>query len=216
MRSRCLLLLALLLFCNAPQAEDWSQLPLDIRALLEPVRGSWDRLPPEEAARIAGNARAWLDAGPEQREILRQRHQTWLQQPPTERAAARQRLQAWQSFDSAQQESVLAAAKRFAAMTPAEREQLTQRFRNMDAERQLAFLMPADQRAAVVMAQRLFPFVDLGQRDATLRMLMDLGADGRSLLERRARRMSPQQRELLRTELLNLSTEERQRRLAEG
>lgn len=216
MRNRRLVLLVLLLHGNAALAQDWSQLAPDVRTLLQPVQGSWDRLPPDEAERIVRNARSWLDADPAERETLRQRHNAWLEVPPTRRAAARQRLLAWQSFDERQKAAVRAAAKRYAALPQDQREQLTQQFRSMDSERQLTFLLPADQRAAIVLAQHLFPFVDRGQREATLSMLIELGVEGRGLLERRVRRMSAQQRDSLREELLMLSADERLRRLTEG
>lgn len=205
------LLLALALLCSAGQvgAADWQSLSPQLRELLEPIRSAWPSLAAEEARRIAANAERWLNADAQQREALRQRYQAWLEQPLSERTAVRQRLLAWQALDDDQRNALRGAALRVAALPQAQREALETRFRALPSERRQAYLLPAAQRAAIELAQRLFPFVEPDQREATLQLLVDLGDEGRSLLERRARRMSAAQRAALRDELLALPSESR-------
>jgi len=203
----------LLFVCLLPpslQAQAWDTLEAEVRALLQPIRASWDSLPPKDAEQILANARTWLAADPEQQQALRDRHAAWMELPPPQRAAARQRLQAWESLSPAQREALKEGSRRFAELPPNLQEQARERFRELPLEARLAYLLPAEQRAAAALAQRLFPFVGEGEREASLAMLAGLGKDGRNRFEQMARRMSPQQREALRQRLLALPPEQRQ------
>lgn len=207
--SPLLLVLALLCSTGQARAADWLSLSPELRELLQPIGSAWPSLAAEEARRIAASSERWLNADAQQREALRQRYQAWLEQPLSERAAARQRLLAWQALGDDQRNALRAAAQRVAALPQAQREALEARFRALPLEHRQAYLLPAAQRAAIALAQRLFPFVEPDQREATLQLLVDLGDAGRSQLERRARRMSATQRAALRGELLALPSESR-------
>jgi len=201
-----LLALALAALCAAqgamPAGNDWAALDADTRKLLAPWQENWSALPAAERGRLVANATRWQQMDAAARKDLLKRLAAWQALPPQERARIRARYAAWKALPHDEQVRVHAAAQQFLALPAPRQGALRATFATQDAGSQEAWLQGPADGAWIGKARLAFPFVPDQERDATMRMLRDLAPDAREQLFVLAARLSGDQREKLRKDLL--------------
>lgn len=208
-RARRWLLPVLLLATAVVAAQDWEQLGASERELLSSWQPHWEQLGERQRRQLADNARLWAGLSPEQQGHLRARLEQWRALAPAQRARLRLRHDSYLRLGDADRERIRAAFTRYRRLPADVQQALRTEFAALPLERRQAYLLGAEARTLAVLAQQVFAFVPAGERAATMDMLRDLPAEERTLLQQRAARMAPWQRDALRRALLEREAGER-------
>jgi hypothetical protein len=109
----------------------WSSLSPDQQRLLSRYGANqWSNLPPEKQQALAHGSQRWLGMSDEQKGLATQRYERWHSLPPDQREQLRQRWQRFQSLPPNQQESVRQNYRRFQQLPPEQRKALHEQWRN--------------------------------------------------------------------------------------
>lgn len=188
---------------------DFDDLPMDELDLLTLARPSWPGLDEATRQRLMAQARDWLQRSPFERAALRQRMLDWDGLDATQRARRRAPFDAWRLLPGDDQRRVRDAARRWAALLPAEQVAAQSRFAQLPADEQrLWWLGPTLGRELAPIAAH-FAFLPADQRDAFLAMLRGLDAGARGDFSRLSERLDPVGRERLRRDLQALAPDQR-------
>jgi len=114
----------------------WSQLSPSQRVMLAPLQSQWDQLPPYRQQRMAAHADQWMQLPPERRAQIQQRMTRWAQMTPEQRRDAAHGEETFRAMPEADRQRVLDAYQHFQSLTPEQRKQLMQRFREERRARQ--------------------------------------------------------------------------------
>ena len=110
----------------------WSSLSPDQQRLLSSHLGAnqWNNLPPEKQQALARGSQRWLGMSDEQKGLAKQRFDRWHALPPDQREQLRQRWQRFQSLPPNQQDAVRQNYRRFQQLPPEQRRALHEQWRN--------------------------------------------------------------------------------------
>jgi len=170
-------------------------LPPDLQQTLE-------RLPAEARARLQAQGARWDGWNEAQRREFAQRAAQWDQRPLAERGAARERYRAWQNLSAGDRAEVQAAAARYAALPPEQRQALRARFDALDGSDRRGWLLGPQLGADYPALQPLLAQLPAPQHAALLAALHGLSAQQRKELAVLVQRTPPQERAKLRGDLL--------------
>ena len=200
---------ALALALPAAAQSGWQSLPEAERALLAPWQARWDALDAAQRERLRRNTRHWLGLDAAQRAALTARLAAWDTLPPAQRTQTRAHAEAWERMDESQRARLRASRATLQAMAPVERDAMHAAFEQLGTSERRNLLVAQDELALAEVAQQAFAFVPPEERTATLDMLRGLLPAERLRLATLARRIGPDQRAVLRRELLAKPRSER-------
>ena len=111
----------------------WNQLSPAQRAFLAPLRGTWNTLPPWRQHHMANQVDQWRQLPPDRQAQIQQRFERLARMSPEERNE-RMRIQSqFRDMPSAQRQRMFATW--FRSLTPEQRRDLMQRFRQENQDR---------------------------------------------------------------------------------
>ena len=187
--------------------------PPAVQQALAPFQNLMARLPPSLRERLLAHARAWAALPPEEQARLRENLAAWDDLPPQRKLALREHFEAWEHMDSATQTTAINTARGYAALPETTRQRWRERFDALPPEQRQRYLFDPPTRAAMDLANALFPFVPAEQHTDTLAMLRSLAPEQVQALRRTLARLPPAQRNAYRQRLLDMTPGERAQEL---
>ncbi|QCW28191.1 DUF3106 domain-containing protein [Lysobacter enzymogenes] len=172
------------------------------RALPPELERSLARLPAPVQARIRANGARWDGWSEAQRHEFAQRAAHWNQLDAAERGARRERYLAWQALSADERAQAQAAAARYAALPPEQRQALRAQFDALDRSERRGWLLGPTLGADYPALQPLLAQLPQEQHATLLAALRGLSAAQRKDLAVLVQRTPPQERERLRAGLL--------------
>lgn len=168
------------------------------------------RLPAPQRAQLQARAARWDAWGETQRAALRQRAVEWAALSPDARADRRERYIAWRRLPPNEQAQLRAVALRWQQLDPAQQQAWRTRFDALDRSVQRGWLLGPELGADYLRLQPLLAQVPAAQQDSLLRVLRELTPPQRADLAVLVQRTPPQDRPLLRRELVSTAADQRQ------
>lgn len=168
------------------------------------------KLPGAQRARLQAQAARWEAWTEAEREAFRRRAMAWAALSPEERAARREQHLAWQQLTAAEQAQLRAVAVRWQQLDPAQQQAWRARFSAMDRSEQRGWLLGPALGADYPRLQPLLAQVPMAERAPLLRVLRGMTPPQRADLAVLVQRTPPQERPLLRHELLSTAADQRQ------
>jgi hypothetical protein len=172
--------------------------------------GRWlERLPAAQRVELQQRQARWQALTPVERAVYGQRQLHWLALPIEERRAQRERWQAWRDMPEREREQLRRAAREFAALPADQRRQLRARFDALDGGARRGWLLGPVLGADYPRLQPLLAFVVADERTRLLDVLRAMAAAERDDLAVLAQRTPPEDREMLRRDLLATASVQR-------
>lgn len=185
-----------------------------VRRALAPFTSLLQGLPPPLRDRLIERARIWVELPVDEQIRLRENLLAWEALEPRSRPGLRGRFEAWEQLDMDTRSAVLRVAEWYEHLPEASRQPWRERFEALTPAQRQAYLFDPSSRAAMNLANELFPFVPAGEQAGTLAMLREFSAAEVDALRRRLARLPPARRDAYRRELLELDPAARRQRLA--
>ncbi|MCX7557642.1 DUF3106 domain-containing protein [Xanthomonadaceae bacterium JHOS43] len=194
---------AIICAVSAQASSDGADVPA-VQQALAPFQSLMARLPAPLRDRLLAHARAWVALTPEEQARLRENLMAWDELSPQAKLALRERFEAWEHLDDATRDAALAAMRDYARLPEASRRAWRERFDALPPEQRQRYRFDASTRAAMDLANDLFPFIPVEQHADTLAMLRALTLDQVGALRRHLARLPPGQRNVYRQKLLDM------------
>lgn len=204
-----LLVGALACLTAAAQTPDSDAESPAVQQALAPFQTLIARLPPPLRDRLVEHARAWAALAPEEQALLRDNLVAWDDTPPQRKLALRERFEAWEHMDATTRANALDTARKYEQLPENIRQGWRERFDALPPEQRQRYLFDPATRAAVDLANALFPFVPAEQHVDTLAMLRALTPEQVDALRRSLARLPPAQRNAYRQRLLEMTPDAR-------
>ncbi|MGV8941179.1 MAG: DUF3106 domain-containing protein [Lysobacter sp.] len=168
------------------------------------------QLPPPLRAQLQQRAALWSGWSEPERAAFTQRMGQWDSLSGAERATRRERYLAWRALPATERTVVAAAATRYAAL-PAERQQaLREHFDALDSSERRGWLLGPALGADYPALQPLLAQVPAAEHAPLLAALQEMSPTQRRDLAVLVQRTPPQERELLRRELISTAAANRE------
>lgn len=168
------------------------------------------KLPAAQRAQLQARAARWEGWGETQRSAVRQRAVAWAALSPDARASRRERYTAWRRLPPSEQAQLRAVALRWQQLDPAQQQAWRARFDALDRSAQRGWLLGPELGADYARLQPLLAQVPAAQQESLLRVLRELTPPQRADLAVLVHRTPPQERPLLRRELVSTAAGQRQ------
>lgn len=168
------------------------------------------RLPAAQRARLQAQAARWDGWNEAERAAFRQRAAVWAALSPEARASRRERYAAWHRLPPDEQAQLRALAARWRQLDPAQQQAWRARFETQDGSAQRGWLLGPALGADYPRLQPLLAQVPAAERAPLLRALRELTPPQRADLAVLVQRTPPQERSLLRRELVSTAADQRQ------
>lgn len=178
-------------------------------AVLDDLKVVLPQLQPQRRAELQQQAGQWAAWNAEQRRAFLDRVEQWNALPPAGRGAARERYQAWQALPADEQVRVRAAARRYAGLPAQEQQELRSRFDALDRSERRGWLLGPELGADYAALQPLLAQVPPDEHEGLLRVLRAMTPPQRHDLSVLVQRTPPQERALLRSELVSTAAANR-------
>lgn len=178
--------------------------------VLDAFGDSLATLPAAPRAQLEENATRWEAWSSAEREAFRQRANAWAALSPDERRRRREQHAAWQRLTADEQAQLRAMAVRWQQLAPAQQQAWRARFDSLDRSEQHGWLLGPTLGADYARLQPLLAQVPAGEQAPLLHVLRALTAAQRADLAVLVQRTPPQERPLLRRELLSTAADQRQ------
>lgn len=178
--------------------------------VLDAFGDSVAKLPPAQRAQLRAQAARWEAWSEGEREAFRQRAAAWAALPPAERARRREQHLAWQRLSADEQVQLRTVAGRWQQLAPAQQQAWRTRFEALDRSEQRGWLLGPTLGADYARLQPLLAQVPAGEQVPLLQVLRALTPGQRADLAVLVQRTPPQERPLLRRELLSTAAGQRQ------
>ncbi len=180
-------------------------------AVLDDFREVLPQLQPDRRAELLERATQWQGLTAAQREAFAQRAAAWDALPRAERDARRLDYRAWQALTPDERARLQALAARLRALPGDERAALRARFDALDRSERHGWRLGPALGADYPALQPLLAQVPAAQHAPLLRVLRELTPVQRRDLGMLVYRTPPQQRDVLRRELLSTAAGQRDR-----
>lgn len=168
------------------------------------------KLPAAQRARLQAQAARWAAWSDAERAALRQRAAAWAALSPEARASRREQYAAWHRLPPAEQAQLRAVAARWRQMDPGQQQAWRARFEMQDGSTQRGWLLGPTLGADYPRLQPLLAQAPAAEQAPLLRALRELTPSQRGDLAVLVQRTPPQERSLLRHELVSTAAEQRQ------
>ena len=178
-------------------------------AVLDDFEVVLPQLQPQRRAELQQRAAQWTAWTAEQRRAFLDRVEQWNALPAAERGATLERYQAWQALPADEQARVRAAARRYAGLSAEERQELRSRFDALDRSERRGWLLGPELGADYAALQPLLAQVPPDEHAGLLRVLRAMTPPQRHDLSVLVQRTPPQERALLRRELVSTAATNR-------
>jgi hypothetical protein len=178
--------------------------------VLDAFGDSVAKLPPARRAQLQAQAARWEAWSVAEREAFRQRAAAWAALPSAERARRREQHLAWQRLTADEQAQLRAMALRWQQLAPAQQQAWRTRFEALDRSAQRGWLLGPMLGADYARLQPLLAQVPAREQAPLLQVLRALTPAQRADLAVLVQRTPPQERPLLRHELLSATADQRQ------
>lgn len=184
--------------------------PVALDTLPEVLLQLLPRLPEADATRLRRRATRWQTWSPEARAAFAERVAAWQALPPAERAARREAWQALQALPAEQRARVLDMARAYAHKPATEQEARRQRFAALDADVRRGWRLGPALGADYAVLHPLLAQVPAEQHAPLLAILQSMTSAQRVQLGVLAQRTPPQDRDILRLDLIATPAARRQ------